>query len=138
MDVEQLLTNSDFIIIAGGHVPTLNTFFQDINLKALIHQYQATIMRISDGLMNAASVVYAQPEAVAPNDKRYLQSLDLTKCQILPHYNLMKDAELDGKRVYEDITFSDSYGHQFNLLPDGSYIFSENRIETLYAVRKRY
>ena len=29
---------------------------------------------------------------------------------------------LDGKRLYEDVTYPDSFGHSFLVLPDGSYV----------------
>ena len=33
---------------------------------------------------------------------------------------------LDGRRLMEDITYSDSWGHRFYALIDGSYILVEN------------
>jgi len=33
---------------------------------------------------------------------------------------------LDGRRLYEDITYADSVGHPFYALVDGRYIFVEN------------
>ena len=50
---------------------------------------------------------------------------------LLPHYQENKDDILDGLRVYEDIAFSDSYGHVFYAIPDGSYIFIGNGKEEL-------
>ena len=134
---EKLVQTADFIILAGGHVPTQNAFFHDIHLKEALQNVEALIMGISAGSMNAADVVYAQPEeegeTLDPNYVLYLEGLDLTKTQIIPHYNTMKDAVLDGKRVYEDITFSDSHGHQFYVLPDGSYIICGNGTETIFG-----
>ena len=39
----------------------------------------------------------------------------------------------DGKRLFEDITFADSYGNRFTVLPDGSYVLCEDGIETVYG-----
>ena len=41
---------------------------------------------------------------------------------MLPHYQMVKDWLLDGKRLYEDITYADSMGRKFLVLPDGSYV----------------
>ena len=41
---------------------------------------------------------------------------------ILPHYQKVKDDILDGKRLFEDITYADSMGHTFFVLPDFSYV----------------
>ncbi|MBQ4325841.1 MAG: hypothetical protein IJC28_02880, partial [Mailhella sp.] len=36
-------------------------------------------------------------------------------------------------RLFEDITFADSMGQSFLVLPDGSYVLGENGHETLYG-----
>ena len=45
----------------------------------------------------------------------------------------LKDDYLDGLRLIEDITFTDSMGHEFIALNDGSYILIEDGHETLYG-----
>lgn len=40
---------------------------------------------------------------------------------------------LDGRRLYEDITFEDSFGQRFYVLVDGSYVMVENSKSTLYG-----
>ena len=32
---------------------------------------------------------------------------------------------LDGKRLFEDITYTDSIGHEFYAVPDGSYLYAD-------------
>lgn len=125
----EVLHSYDLIILGGGHVPTQNEFFRRIGLREKIQGFKGVIMGISAGTMNSADVVYAQPElegeAVDPNYQRYLAGLGLTKTQVLPHYQMIKDSELDGMRVFEDITYGDSMGREFVALPDGSYILIE-------------
>ena len=78
--------------------------------------------------MNAAEVVYAQPEldgeAVDPEYRRFIKGLGLTKINILPHYQMTGNFMLDGMRLFEDITYGDSCGRHFLALPDGSYYTS--------------
>ncbi|MBO6270683.1 MAG: dipeptidase E, partial [Clostridium sp.] len=38
---------------------------------------------------------------------------------------------LDGKRLFEDITYPDSLGREFYVLPDGSYIYSRDGEEEI-------
>ena len=45
---------------------------------------------------------------------------------ILPHYQKVKDHILDGRRLFEDITYADSYGQLFFILPDGSYFYQDD------------
>lgn len=125
-DAAQLVQWSEFIILAGGHVPTQNAFFRELKLQDLLRDYPGVIMGISAGTMNCAAMVYAQPEnpgeAIAPDYRRFLPGLGLTFLNILPHYQQVKDDILDGKRLFEDITYPDSFGHSFLVLPDGSYV----------------
>ena len=87
--------------------------------------------------MNAADVVYAQPEepgeSTDPSYRRYLSGLGITKTCILPHYQMVKNRLLDGRRLFEDITFPDSFRQPFLALCDGSYLLCENGRETVFG-----
>ena len=137
LDIVAQLSDFDVIILSGGHVPTQNHFFQHIGLKEKLGSYNGIIIGISAGTMNCASIVYAHPElqgeAVDPKYQRFIPGLGLTKRMILPHYQTIKEDVLDNLRVFEDIAYPDSYGREFYALNDGSYILSENGIETLYG-----
>ncbi len=136
-DAEALVSWSSFIILAGGHVPTQNAFFRELHLETLLWNYPGTVMGISAGTMNCAAMVYAQPEnpgeSVDPEYQRFLPGLGLTYWNILPHYQQVKDTILDGKRLYEDITFADSFGSRFLVLPDGSYVRTQNGVSRLHG-----
>ena len=131
------LNQYDIIMLGGGHVPTENHFFHLIHLREKLQGYQGIILGVSAGTMNSAEFVYAQPElpgeSVDPNYVRYLQGLGLTKINILPHYQMVKHFTLDGKRLFEDITYGDSYGKEFIALEDGSYIRIMNGETKLYG-----
>ena len=85
--------------------------------------------------MNAASIVYVQPElegeSVDPFFHRFIPGLKLTKVKILPHYQQVKNWKLDGKRLFEDITYPDSMGQIFYALVDGSYLYQKDGQEWL-------
>ena len=125
-EAEAWIRWSDVIILAGGHVPTQNAFFQEIGLAELLRDYPGVIIGISAGSMNSAAVVYAQPElegeSLDPEYRRFLPGLGLTELNICPHYNLDRGYYLDGRWLYEDITYPDSFGHSFLILVDGSYV----------------
>ena len=130
-----LVRSANLIILSGGHVPTQNRFFQRIGLRELLQGYEGVIVGISAGSMNAADLVYAQPEeageAVDPDYQRFLPGLGLTKVNLLPHYQRVKDDILDGLRLFEDITYRDSMGRTFYAIPDGSYLLIEGGREEL-------
>lgn len=121
-----MLTGYDVILLGGGHVPTQNAYFHEIHLREQMRGFAGMVIGISAGTMNSADVVYAQPElpgeSLDPEYRRYLQGLGLTELMVLPHFQMVRDFILDGRRLIEDITFSDSYSRQFFALTDGSYI----------------
>lgn len=127
----------DAVILAGGHVPTQNRFFQRIHLKELLHNFDGILIGISAGTMNSAEVVYAQPElegeSIDREYQRFLPGLGITKLMVLPHYQDIKDDVLDGQRVFEDITYPDSYSREFYALEDGSYLIVEGSAVTLFG-----
>ena len=131
----ELVSHADLIILCGGHVPTQNAFFHDIALRERLQGWDGVIVGVSAGSMNAAETVYAQPEepgeAIDPDYQKFLPGLGLTKCMTIPHYNQDKDWTLDGMRLYEDITYADSHGHQFCVLVDGSYLLGRDGHEEL-------
>lgn len=134
---KEKLHSYDVIWLGGGHVPTQNQFFKEIRLREKMEGFNGIVIGISAGTMNAADIVYAQPEhegeAVDPNFQKFIQGLNLTKTQILPHYQMVKDWYLDGMRLYDEITYGDSYGHKFLVLEDGSYLMSQNGVESVWG-----
>ena len=135
-DAQMLIWQSDLIILAGGHVPTQNAFFQEIGLRQLIENFQGVDMGIRAGTMNSADRVYVHPEEPgesAPEFERFAEGLGLTEVNVLPHYQQVKDNELDGMRLFEDITYADSMGECFFALGDGSYIVEEDGVTTLFG-----
>lgn len=130
-----LMTSADLLILAGGHVPTQNRFFRELGLRERLTGYDGVVMGISAGSMNAADVVYAQPEepgeAIDPDYQKFLPGLGLTSLNIIPHYNQDKDWTLDGLRLYEDITYPDSVGRRFYAMVDGTYLLGRDGREEL-------
>ena len=125
-ELPKLMKEADVILLAGGHVPTQNHFFERTHLKERMQDFDGIVIGISAGSMNCAQVVYAQPElegeAIDPNYQRFLNGLGLTNLMILPHYQYIKTLILDGKRVIEDITYPDSIGKEIYGLVDGSFV----------------
>lgn len=127
----------DVIIHAGGHVPTQNAFFHQLNLKEKYKAFHGIVIGISAGTMNCASIVYAHPEldgeAVDPNYQRFIPGLGLTELQILPHFQYIRTLTLDGMKAIDEIAAHDSRGHSFLCLNDGAYILQENGKTTVFG-----
>ena len=134
----ELVYDSDLIILAGGHVPTQNAFFQSIALKRLLAGYPGVVMGISAGTMNAADTVYAQPEADGeskPSFRRFYPGLGLTTINICPHYQevIERNMTVDGHPIYPDLTAADSMGHTFHIFPDGTYLYQDEKESAIYG-----
>ena len=132
-----LIRRSDWVVLCGGHVPTQNRFIHEIGLKELLNGFDGLVMGCSAGSMNCADFVYSHPElygeASDPSYGRWLRGLGLTRLQIIPHYYQVRDYMIDGRRLFEDIIFPDSWHHSFYTFPDGGYIVCKNGRETLYG-----
>ena len=132
---KELIDKADMIIAMGGHVPTQNSFFQEIDLKKNLQEFRGIWIGSSAGSMNSATLVYAQPElegeVIDSTYQRFVPGLGLTEKMILPHYSSWKNEVVDGFRLLEDITYPDSQGYTFYLMEDGSYVLgdTEEKIE---------
>ena len=133
----ETLHSYQVIMLGGGHVPTQNHFFQRLELARKIRAFDGIVIGISAGTMNVAEMVYAQPEldgeSLDPNYQRWIPGLALTKVNILPHFQMVRNNMLDGKRLIDDITCGDSHGHRFIALTDGSYLLSVNGHESIWG-----
>ena len=134
-DAAALVSAANWIVLCGGHVPTQNRFLHEIGLKRLLKGFDGLVMGCSAGSMNCAERVYSHPElpgeAVDPAYRRWLGGLGLTTRQIVPHYDQVRHAEVDGKRLFEDIIFPESWRHAFYTFPDGGYIIAKDGREEL-------
>lgn len=134
---KKIIENADLIFLCGGHVPTQNQFFKNINLKEIIKITNALIIGVSAGSMNSAEIVYAQPElegeTLDENYKKYLKGLELTKISILPHFMEGEVQELDNKNILQEISLPDSLIRPFIAFPDGTYIIDTGEKQTIYG-----
>jgi len=125
-DSKNIISNSDMIVLCGGHVPTQNNWFKEINLKEILNNYDGIIVGSSAGSMNCAKTVYCPPElegeAINPDFKKWFEGLCLTDINIFPHYSELLDEEIDGFKMIEDIVLKDSFESPIYALNDGSFI----------------
>ena len=133
----ELVKQADWIILCGGHVPTQNRFIHEIGLRELLKGYEGVVMGCSAGSMNCAEDVYSHPElpgeARNPGYKRWLKGLGLTDINLVPHFEQVRYAQVDGLRLFEDIAFPDSWGHRFYTFRDGGYIKVKDGRAILYG-----
>jgi len=122
----ELVHKTDWVILCGGHAPTQNRFLHEIGLAELLKDFPGVVMGCSAGSMNCARRVYSHPEfaheAIDPDYRRWLDGLGLTDINLIPHLYQVRDMEMYGRRLFEDIIFPDSWFHRFYAIPDGGFV----------------
>ena len=136
-EAQSLVNKADWVVLCGGHVPTQNRFINEIGMKELLAGYEGVVMGCSAGSMNCADMVYSHPElpgeTVDPGYRRWLKGLGLTDINLIPHYHQVRNFILDGRRLFEDVVFQDSYRHRFYTFPDGGYVMVKDGRSTLFG-----
>lgn len=124
------------VILGGGHVPTMNRYYQKW-LSPLLQRFNGIVIGISAGSMNCAETVYCSPElpgeAADPDFRRFIPGFGLTGLQILPHYHAVRWDIVDGRRLIEDIICPDSLQTDIYAIPDGSFIRQQGCLRQLYG-----
>ncbi len=128
---DELIQKADLIFLCGGHVPTQNKFFSNIDLKEKIKNADALIIGGSAGAMNMAGIVYCPPElegeAIDPNFNRLYEGLGLTNINVFPHYDELKDDLVDEIHVINEIVIPDSFKYDIYAINNGSYILIDDK-----------
>ena len=130
-----LVAGADLLILAGGHVPTQNRFFQDIALRERLAGFDGVVMGISAGTMNCEELVYAPPElegeAIDPGYQRFYPGLGLTRAMLFPHFQDTRYEVVDGLPTLESSLLPDSMGRKLYAMVDGSYLLGRDGQEEL-------
>ena len=135
--IDEALSHTDVLFLAGGHAPTQNRFMKECHLRSALKSFDGIIIALSAGSMNCSSVSYMIPElegeATSPHFNNFPTGLGLVKFQFIPHSEFLKTLVIDGKNVLKDCIMPDSFSHYFFLIPDGSYIRIENGITEFFG-----
>jgi len=134
---KELIENADFILLCGGHLPTQNKLFEELNIREYIRNTNAVVCGASAGSMNSASNVYCPPElegeALDPDFQKFYKGLGLTEINVFPHFDEIKYLEVDGKQNLNDFIIPDSYDLPILCLNEGSYIVVKDDSSTVFG-----
>ncbi len=132
-----LIEQAGLIVLAGGHAPTQNAFFERIGLADSLRSFDGVVIGISAGSMNAAKNAFLTPDAEGEGSDplfRYEHpGLGLADIHIIPHYERARTQVLDGKKVVEELILPYSQGKVLYGLPDGSWILSSGGENILFG-----
>jgi len=127
----KLLKASEMVVLCGGHLPTQNDWFKEINLKKYLKSYRGVVIGESAGSMNCASNLYCCPElageALDPKFSTWISGLGLTEIVIFPHFSYFQNIELDRLKMIEDIILKFSFKKSIYAINDGSFIVIDDK-----------
>ena len=96
---KEFVDKANLIFLSGGNTFLQSEFFKEINLKALLENYNGIVVGQSAGSINMAKDVFNSPEQSENSDPIYFEGLNLTKIQILPHYLIINKASIKTKKM---------------------------------------
>lgn len=128
-----ILTRADLVFLAGGEIECQKKFFDEIKLKSILLEHGGLTVGGSAGAMNLCETVFNFPETPAEALKRNKKNIFTTGLGffdgiIVPHFNAETmsyalEAEID---VMKDYIIPKSFGREFLLMPENSYILLNN------------
>ena len=131
------LRQYDAVFLAGGHVATEWNWFRYLNLRKRLEGFEGLVIGTSAGSMNAADTVYAWPEREGETrlsiEELFFPGLGLARCILLPHYQKVVNARLDGLLYVQEIACSHSFGRKMLAVPDGSFVLAADGEETVFG-----
>ena len=125
------IKKADIIYLAGGHTPTEIKYFNEIELKELLREYDGIVLGQSAGALNLADTVVCSPEYEEEIGTEYIwKGLGLTNINVEPHFT-MNEAEINIKVREELLNLTNKY--KIYAICDGSHIFDDGNKQTLYG-----
>lgn len=132
-DAKRLIEEADFIFLSGGDTYIQNEFFENINLKMLLQNYDGIIMGQSAGALNMATNVFNSPEEKEESEPIYFTGLGLTELNIEPHF-IEDTSSFDEYEVFQRLyVLEESYKRIIYALCDGSHILIVDGKDTMYG-----
>ncbi len=133
-EVRNRVLKSDLVFLSGGDTYTQMQYFEKINLREILSEYEGVIVGQSAGSINLAEDVYNSPECEEDLKKpSCYKGLGKTHINIEPHFildtsNFNSDEILHRNAMLEESKKRDLYG-----LPDVSHIFDDGVEQTIYG-----
>ena len=133
---KNILSKADFVFLQGGIIAPQLQFLKDIDFVQVMKDSDAVVLGKSAGAMVLQDVVYNYPETNEDvSNPRWLDGLGYSRYMLIPHFNL------DTGNLYcfgdfnllNDYYIPDSKGKVLYGIPNGSYIYLEDGVFTLYG-----
>ena len=125
-DASKLVKEADFIFLSGGDTYVQHQFFESINLRELLKEYDGILMGQSAGSLNMASSVFNSPEEMEDSEPIYFDGLGVTDINIEPHFVLNEEGFSDEEIYQRRYIEKESNTRAIYAITDGSHIFIDD------------
>ena len=124
---------ANVIFLSGGDTYIENDFFNQINLKELLQDFEGIIIGQSAGSINMAKSVYNSPEEGDLSEAIYFEGLGLSDINIEPHF-VLDTTGFDAMQMYQrKHQLEESKKRPIYALCDGSHILETDNGATIYG-----
>lgn len=130
--VDEYISKADLIFLSGGDTYIQNEFFNKIDLKNKLVNYDGLVIGQSAGAINMACDAYNSPEHMEESEPIFFKGLGLTDINVEPHF-VYDETDFTKEEVYQRKNMIDeSYNRNIYGQCDGSHvIIDENGIATI-------
>ena len=122
----EYIEESDLVFLCGGDTYKQHVFFEMINLKSLLENYNGIVMGQSAGALNMAEKVFNSPEEQEKSQPIYFDGLRLTDINIEPHFVYDVSNFDDNEKYQRNAIINESYNRPIYGQCNGSYIIIDN------------
>jgi len=117
------IKDASLVFLCGGDTYRQHEFFDIINLKELLRDYQGLVVGQSAGALNMAIDVFNSPEEQDSSEPIYFDGLGLTNINIEPHFVYDTSSFDDNEKYQREAIIKESYNRPIYGQCDGSHIF---------------
>ena len=132
-NVTNYIKQADLIFLSGGDTYIQNQFFNEMNLKYLLKEYNGVIIGQSAGSINLAENVYNSPENGTNSEPVHFTGLGLTEINIEPHFNIEPSNFNELENYQRDNILGESLSKTIYALCDESHIFETDNSIVVYG-----
>lgn len=133
-EIEEMISSSSMVFIAGGDTYKQNCAFQNISLKNYLEQFSGVIMGQSAGAINLAQDAYNSPECEEDLPiPSHFKGLGITNVNVEPHF-VFDSNNFDENEIFQrNEVLKESIHRDIYAICDTSHIFDDGDNQTLYG-----
>ena len=128
---EEYIKKANIIFLSGGDTFVQNEFFNKINLKEKLANYNGLLIGLSAGAINMAEDAFNSPEEMKESEPIFFKGLGLTDINIEPHF-VLDSSDFDESEKYQrDFILNESNNRKIYGQCNGSHILIDNEGQVL-------